>query len=971
MKTYLLKCFLLVVGMTLSLTVNAQHQSGVNWSGTNWMSFLPNNALVCQLSLPGAHDAATAEGWRTGSGTTGKNYSTAQDKKVVDLWNAGVRVFDFRPDQSSSMYLSHGTTIINKTFEKQLQEIISYLNANPTEFAIFHIYPGGNGTMPYQKMAQMFNNTSYRPYIATFRGDLTVGDMRKKILVLDRSDHNGYPFPGGFFRNWGEHNFEWDRNAYIRSNDGSDSSGDYGFQWETSAQLFVQDFANTSGGHVEEKMASMGKLLDFSTRHTVYQRSQLAWTINFASAYSKESALGISLSDGYRDNAGYTNKYVIDYLASHEPGPTGILMMDFLATNTTTYNSSSNNSHGNNLVYGSDVLEAVIDNNFRCTMEQLIWNTHTSQLPITFSTTPDVVSTNQAGTPPAGYLRPSHRTCPVWGDFNGDGNMDFYYGGTSATNGWATEGSLVTTNGDGTFTYQDNCGLPRTAWTKGSVTFDFNQDGLLDLLLINAGGNDTGTQSELILVLNRGNNQFEQVSQPSLYNIGYEHGENIYWWNGDGKAMCRILCVGDYDNDGYPDLVAEGYSVDAGRFVKVLHNDNGEQFRLVQSLNTQSEGSIGLGDFNADGLLDLATTGWTDAEGRAIYFYKNTGDANTPFTNITGAVSLASGFADETEMRNEWGMYANALSVFDFDQDGRPDIIINGNNMNQLSQKSVVLLNKTDKNAATFKFREQATGITSFAYAANFVYFLADMNGDDYVDVVQKGYTCDNNSWANSVCHSNGEYNSYVATNFWDSPIGAQFTDHGVSLGDFNGDGLMDIAQFDWTDQEQNRIYYNTGNYTIQAPEIPGDVSFTVEPQNGAVTLHWSQSTLAKSHGKPMYNFYIKNIDTGKMRMLIPAVVESGKQMSYANFGSYYLTNEANPSFRFSGLEEGNYEMGVQAVAYSYQASPFATISFLLDHDDANADGKISLSDLTTSINNIIGGGSASLSRLINKLLYQ
>ena len=946
---------LLVALIAASTSVaKAQHASGVEWSGTNWMSFLPDNALVCQLSLPGAHDAATAEGWATGSGTTGKNYSTAQDKKVVDLWNVGVRVFDFRPDQSSTIKLSHGTTIINKTLEKQLQEIISYLNDNPTEFAIFHLYPGGNGTMPSQRLANLFNNANYKPYFVPFKADLTVGEMRGKILALSRSDYEGYPFPGGFLRWWGEHNFEENKDSYIIRNDGTDSSNNYDFQWETSAQLFVQDFANTSGGNVNSKMASMGKLLDFSTRHCVYQRSQLAWTINFASAYSQESALGISLSDGYRDNAGYTNKYIIDYLATHEPGPTGILMMDFLATNTTTYNNSRYNTHGNNLVYGSDVLEAVIDNNFRCTTEQLIWNSHESLLPVTFSTSPDVVSTTEAGTPPEGYLRPSHRTCPVWGDFNGDGNMDFYYGGTSWTNGWQTVGSLVTTNGDGTFTYQDDCGLPRTAFTQGSVTLDFNQDGLLDLLLLHAGGNDTGTQSELMLVLNRGNNQFEKMDEPTLYNIGYAHGEGIEW-NGGGKPMCRILSVGDYDNDGYPDLVAMGYSEEAGRFVKVLHNDNGEHFTLAQELDRQSEGSIGLGDFNQDGLLDLATTGWTDEYGLTIYFYIGTGDASSPFTNITEDVSTASGFADMNMMLREWGMYESALGVFDFDQDGRNDIIINGTNKNGWTKKSAILLNKSEKDASVFTFREQAAAISSFSLPANYIYELADLNGDDYVDIVQKGWTSDYRNWANNVCYSNGEYNSYVTNLFWDTTIGGQFTDRGMSFGDFNGDGLLDLAQFDYTDMEQNRIFYNTTAATVQAPEAPGNVTFDFDLENKTITLRWAQSALAKSGGRPMYNFYIKNTETGKTRMLNPAVISSGRQMSYAHFGSYFLSTDENPSFTFTDLEEGSYELGVQAVSYNYQASPFATINVELSRSDVNLDGQLSFADLEGLVNILLG----------------
>ena len=47
---------------------------------------------------------------------------------------------------------------------------------------------------------------------------------------------------------------------------------------------------------------------------------------------------------------------------------------------------------------------------------------------------------------------PVHRACPLIADFNSDGLMDVYYGGTSSVNGWECRGTLVTGHPDGSLT---------------------------------------------------------------------------------------------------------------------------------------------------------------------------------------------------------------------------------------------------------------------------------------------------------------------------------------------------------------------------------------------------------------------------------------------------------------------------------------------------------------------------------------
>ena len=65
---------------------------------SKWMAPLADDRLVCDLSLPGTHDACTAEGWHLAK-ELAELTSKTQDLTIDEQLKVGVRVFDLRPER--------------------------------------------------------------------------------------------------------------------------------------------------------------------------------------------------------------------------------------------------------------------------------------------------------------------------------------------------------------------------------------------------------------------------------------------------------------------------------------------------------------------------------------------------------------------------------------------------------------------------------------------------------------------------------------------------------------------------------------------------------------------------------------------------------------------------------------------------------------------------------------------------------
>ena len=306
----------------------------------NWMSQLDDNAFICQLSIPGAHDACTSSfsGWSAiGAAVAGKD----QSKSVQEMLPLGVRLFDIRPNNQLNIY--HGILQTSYTFNGVMGQLRDYVTNHPTEFCIVlirHESEGDSGSDVFaEKMEAALTNFS--SYLVPFRPNLTVGEARGKILFLSRDGYNG-SIRGGMITGWR------DNQSDINNMLGAQLYGAETWKCPLWSQGYYSYTDVSAKKAVIEAMLNKSKQLAGKYNYT--------WVINSLDGYPSDVTYTNSV---VQTNAKTCNPYMQQLLASGSyNGPAGFVFMDFCC-----------DGDGSGY-YGLSLTKELINHNFRYTMSK-------------------------------------------------------------------------------------------------------------------------------------------------------------------------------------------------------------------------------------------------------------------------------------------------------------------------------------------------------------------------------------------------------------------------------------------------------------------------------------------------------------------------------------------------------------------------------------------------------------------------
>jgi hypothetical protein len=427
------------------------------------------------------------------------------------------------------------------------------------------------------------------------------------------------------------------------------------------------------------------------------------------------------------------------------------------------------------------------------------------------SNTVSVLLGNGDGTlaPPVFYDAGSRPAALVTGDFNGDGRLDLAVANSDSNDVWILQG-----NGDGTFTNQ----LPNRppmryvvdTRPRSLAAGDFNGDGRLDLATANTNtgdvsvllGNGNGTfQSQLQFAVDAGpvslvTGDFNGDGQVDLATANSGAADlSVLLGVGDGTFANPVqngvgsspfyVVTGDFNGDGIPDL-ASANSRSNNVSILLGNGDGTFQTQTQYAVGTQPQ-ALAVADFNGDGRLDLVVV-------------------NVASNDISILLGIGNGkFQVQAPIRVMGNRPVGAV-VGDFNGDGIVDVALVDRDSNNVT----VLLGKgngTFRPGVQFAVDSGPDGIA-----------VGDLNHDGRLDLVTVSVDLSSNDA--SVLLGNGNGTFQAAVNYaLPGPAGAIASPRAVVVGDFNGDGIPDLATANAGTSFNNvALLLGNGNGTFQLP---------------------------------------------------------------------------------------------------------------------------------------------------------
>lgn len=476
-------------------------------------------------------------------------------------------------------------------------------------------------------------------------------------------------------------------------------------------------------------------------------------------------------------------------------------------------------------------------------------------------------------------------------------------------------------------------GLPQLK-SSNAVCTDFNNDGITDILL---SGRNAFQNVHMDLFLGDGKGEFVKANSnlPNLYNVDF--------------------CIYDFNADGYSDVLLNGKTAIGNAMCGLYLNNGNNTFVLEKHFGKLNHATVDIGDFNQDGLMDVAYTGQNSDSQRKFFIYIR---SNENFLKIekSDIPGMTHGTLKSVDMNNDalpdliysgitdygksFSVFLNVgdlvfigkpvsipavsdgdIQLFDANADGNIDIAITG------SKSDGSLLNAVFFQDGNLNFSKSENNFPGLHYSS---LSIGDLNNDGFSDLIMNGQRASGLAYSAIYLNTQNGIFFFHSDGFADTKNGA------IKLMDFDNDHDLDVLFTGLGNTDPRTILLNNTDLpdVNTKPSVPENlISYT---QDNQIYFEWDNSVDIQTTSNTLLKYHVAIGRKSGNYNIIPGILENSG-CTETRWANRSLFSDNNATFK---LSEGDYYWKVQAMdngfltsGYSFEKHMQFCIDFSLGKD--------------------------------------